>query len=99
MTNQSHLASPEELESAFQLELATDKWAAAETSYALALLLRDSGESDRSREWATKCLELLAGLPTDSLSDVAPRRHTVGGISLPNYLHEGVVRDRFNLIA
>lgn len=99
MTSQSRLATPDELESAFQTELATDKWAAAETSYALALLLRDAGEWDRSRVWVKQCLELLEGLPTDSLDQVAPRRHTVGGIPLPNYLHEGVVRDRFGELA
>ena len=98
MTNQSRLATPDELESAFQLELATDRWAAAETSYALALLLRDSGEWDGSRAWVAKCLELLEGLPTDSLDEVTPRRHTVGGIPLPNYLHEGVVRERFGVL-
>jgi hypothetical protein len=95
MTKTTHLASAAELEAAFQQELATDTWAATETAYALALRLRDAGEWDTSREWVKQCLHLLEGFPSDTLDQVATRRTSVGGVPLPNYLHEGVVRERF----
>ncbi|MEV4561251.1 hypothetical protein AB0K51_30275 [Kitasatospora sp. NPDC049285] len=99
MTNQTRLASPAELEAAFQQELATDRWAAAETAFALALLLRDAGEWDTSRPWVKQCLDLLEGFPADSLEQVATKRTSIGGVPLPNYLHEGVVRERFGELA
>ncbi|WP_042419681.1 hypothetical protein [Streptacidiphilus anmyonensis] len=99
MSNQSRLATPAELEAAFQQELATDRWAATETAYALATLLRDAGEWDQSRTWVTQCLDLLGTQPTDELEQVVPRRQSVGGVPLPNYLHEGVVRERFGELA
>ncbi|MGX4733130.1 hypothetical protein [Kitasatospora griseola] len=99
MTSTIHLASPAELEAAFQQELATDRWAAAETSYALALRLRDAGEWDTSREWVQQCLQLLESFPSDTEEQTATRRTSVGGVPLPNHLHEGVVRARFGELA
>ncbi|MFD5563818.1 hypothetical protein [Kitasatospora griseola] len=99
MTSTIHLASPAELEAAFQQELATDRWAAAETAYALALRLRDAGEWDTSRGWVQQCLQLLDGFPSDTQEQTATRRTSVGGVPLPNYLHEGVVRARFGELA
>ncbi|MFJ5233050.1 hypothetical protein ACIQBJ_24530 [Kitasatospora sp. NPDC088391] len=95
MTNTIRLASPTELEAAFQQELATDRWAAAETAYALALLLRDAGDWSKSREWVTQCLQLLEGFPADTEDQAATKRTAVGGVPLPNYLHAGVIRERF----
>ncbi|MEU5921567.1 hypothetical protein [Streptomyces sp. NPDC047141] len=95
MTNPTRVASAAELESIFQQELATDRWAAAETAFALAIRNRDAGNWDKSREWARQCLTLLAGFPSDTEGDVATKRVSVGGVLLPNYLHEGVLRDRF----
>lgn len=99
MTETTRVASPAELEAAFQQELAMDRWAAAETAYALALLLRDAGEWDTSREWVQQCLQLLEGFPSDTEEQVATRRTNIGGVPLPNYLHEGVVRERFGELA
>ncbi|WP_329581386.1 hypothetical protein OG500_17790 [Kitasatospora sp. NBC_01250] len=95
MTNQTRLASAEELESIFQRELATDRWAATETAYALAVRLRDAGDWPKSREWVQQCLELLEGFPSETEDQAATTRVAVGGVPLPNYLHAGVIRDRF----
>lgn len=99
MTNQTRVASIDELESSFQRELATDRWAAAESSYALAVRNRDAGDWEGSREWVKQCLRLLEGFPCEAEEQVATTRVSVGGVTLPNYLHEGVVRDRFGEIA
>lgn len=95
MTQQTRVASAEEMESAFQRELATDRWAATESAYALAVRHRDAGDWEKSREWAWQCLQLLEGFPSDTEEQVATTRVSIGGVSLPNYLHEGVVRSRF----
>jgi hypothetical protein len=95
MTNQTRLASAEELESIFQRELATDRWAATETAYALAVRHRDADDRPKSREWVQQCLQLLEGFPSDTEDQVATTRVAVGGVALPNHLHAGVVRERF----
>jgi hypothetical protein len=96
MINEKRVAmSVGELESGFQRELSTDRWAAAETAYALALRHRDAGAWERSRQWVAQCLMLLEDFPSDSEDQVATRRASVGGVLLPGYLHEGVVRERF----
>lgn len=96
MTNEmTRVASIEELEALFQQELPTDRWAAAESAYALASRHRDAGDWESSRQWVQQCLRLLEGFPADDESQVATGRTSVGGVSLPNYLHEGVVRARF----
>ncbi len=95
MTNHTRVASAEELEAVFQRELATDRWAATESAYALAVRHRDGGDWEKSREWAQQCLRLLEGFSSDTEEQVATTRTSIGGVSLPNYLHEGVVRDRF----
>ncbi|MCE7080114.1 hypothetical protein [Streptomyces sp. ST2-7A] len=95
MTTHTRTASAEELEAGFQRELATDRWAAAESAYALAVVHRDSGDWPASREWVRQCLRLLEGFPGETMEDVATRRTNVGGIPLPAYLHDGVIRERF----
>ncbi|MFG2694920.1 hypothetical protein [Kitasatospora sp. NPDC048407] len=95
MTNQTRLASGEELESIFQRELATDRWAATETAYALAVRQRDAGDWPKSREWVQQCLQLLEGFQSETEDQVATTRVAVGGVPLPNYLHAGVIRERF----
>ncbi|MFD7016649.1 hypothetical protein [Streptomyces sp. NPDC059928] len=99
MTNQTRIASVQELESVFQQELATDRWAAAETAYALAVRHRDAGDWEKSREWVKQTLQLLEGFPSETEDQVATQRTSVGGVDLPNYLHEGVVRSRFGDLA
>lgn len=99
MTEQTRVASVGELETSFQRELATDRWAATETAYALAVRNRDGGDWKQSREWVAQCLRLLDGFPEETEDQVATTRVSVGGVLLPTYLHEGVVRDRFGQLA
>lgn len=99
MTTQTRTATAAELEAGFQQELATDRWAAAESAYALAVVHRDAGDWPASREWVQQCLRLLEGYSSDTLEDVATRRTEVGGIQLPTYLHDGVIRARFGELA
>lgn len=99
MTERTRAASVSELETSFQRELATDRWAATETAYALAVSNRDAGDWQQSRAWVAQCLRLLEGFPTKTEDQVATTRVSVGGVLLPTYLHEGVVRERFGQLA
>ncbi|MEW1550141.1 hypothetical protein [Streptomyces tsukubensis] len=91
----SRPASTAELEAVFRRELPADRWAAAETAYALAVLHREQGDWAVSRTWVRQCLRLLDGFPDETEEQIATRRTAVGGVPLPGLLHEGVVRARF----
>jgi hypothetical protein len=91
--------SLEALELAFDRELVTNKRAAAETAYALAFRYRNEDVDgcrrfDLAKVWATRSIDLLDLLPSDELSEVSSTRRSVGGISIPDLLHTGVVRQR-----
>jgi len=68
--------------------------AAAELAYALAIRLQGAGRVREAAVYAKACLDLLESLPSDSLDDVASTRLSVGGVELPEYFHDGVVRAR-----
>jgi hypothetical protein len=71
-----------------------DDRAAAEYAYALAVRLREIGLLSEARRFAGECLELAERLPANTLDDVVSTRTTVGGVSLPEHFHDGVVRSR-----
>lgn len=94
-------ASLEALQVEFNRELESDKRAAAETAYALAVRYRneDVGGTRRfdvAAIWARRALALLNDLPCESLDDVATTRQFVGGVPIPDLLHASVVRERLN---
>lgn len=67
---------------------------AAELAYALAVRLQGAGRVREAAVYGKKCLELIESLPSDTLDDVASTRLSVGGVELPEYFHDGVVRSR-----
>ncbi|WP_433051163.1 hypothetical protein [Dactylosporangium sp. CS-033363] len=71
-----------------------DDRAAAEYAYALAVRLRELGETDEARKYARECLQLAEALPSNSMDDVASGRQDVGGVPLPDHFHDGAVRSR-----
>ncbi|GGL05192.1 hypothetical protein [Mangrovihabitans endophyticus] len=71
-----------------------DSWAAAQYAYALAVRLREVGEVDEARRYAKECLWLAETLPANTLDDVTTEQQSVGGVSLPERFHDGVVRSR-----
>ncbi|MBM0204399.1 hypothetical protein JNW90_15815 [Micromonospora sp. STR1s_5] len=71
-----------------------DNRAAAECAYALAVRLREAGRLGDARRYARACLRLAEELPSTAVDDVASTRQAVGGVPLPDYFHDGVVRVR-----
>lgn len=93
--------SLEELQTQYNREVDTNKRAAAETAYALAFRFRneDVGGTRRfdiAKIWATRAVNLLDALPSDTVDQIASSRQSVGGIPIPELLHSGVVRERLN---
>lgn len=84
-----------ELRKQYDVEMSfLDNRAAAEYAYALAVRLREAGERDEASRFARECLRLAETLPSATLDDVATTRATVGGVSMPERFHDGVVRTR-----
>jgi hypothetical protein len=99
MTRESCHVPLQQLAAAFDLELTTDPRAAAETAYALAVRYRNQDVAgkrrfDLAKQWATRAVELLDSLPSDTVDQVLSTRQSVGGVSIPDLLHSGVVRER-----
>lgn len=90
----SHDQQIEQLERALEKELAEDRWAAAETAYALAVLSREISV-EQTRRWLEMLLSLLKEFPDAELQQTVTRRMKVGGVLLPEFLHDGVVKTRF----
>ena len=57
-----------------------DDRAAAEYAYALAVRLREVGQTDEARRYAEECVRIAESLPSNSLDDVASTRQSVGGV-------------------
>ena len=71
-----------------------DDRAAAEYAYALAVRLREIGLLSEAHRFAVECVELTERLPANTLDDVVTAETSVGGVPLPGYFHDGVVRSR-----
>jgi hypothetical protein len=92
-------ASLEELQIEFNRKVEIDRRAAAETAYALAFRYRDQDVGgcrrfDIAKIWAVRAIELLDSLPSTTIDQVASSRASVGGVSIPELLHSGVVTAR-----
>ena len=71
-----------------------DYRAAAEYAYALAVRLREIGLIEEACRFARECLQLAETLPSETAEDVISSRQSVGGVPLPDYFHDDVVRWR-----
>lgn len=92
-------ASLEALQVQFHREIDTNRRAAAETAYALAVRYRGEDVNgvrrfDIASIWAHRAIELLDTLPCDTLAQAASTRLTVAGVPIPDLLHSGVVCER-----
>jgi len=89
----------DELVILFNYEIQTNRRAAAETAYALAVIYRNNDvggcrKFDVAGAWALRSMEILDDLAADTIEQVASTRLSVGGVPLPDLLHSGVVRQR-----
>ncbi|MEQ7125347.1 hypothetical protein ABN034_12580 [Actinopolymorpha sp. B11F2] len=54
----------------------------------------EASNYDDAHRYANECLAEVERLPSSTLDDVAATRTHAGGVPLPDYFHEGVVRER-----
>jgi hypothetical protein len=67
---------------------------AAELAYAVAVRRQAEGRVRDAAEYGKQCLSLLESIPSKTIEQVTSTRMKAGGVSLPELLHEGVVRAR-----
>ena len=67
---------------------------AAEVAYVIAVLCRDKDEKERAGSFAQESIRLFGLCSTKTMEESAPRYITLGGVSLPSFIHGGVVRAR-----
>lgn len=68
---------------------------AAEFAFAIAVIHQQGGESDLSRRYGQRCLELLKQCDQETTGDYAPRNVILGGVAMPSsYFHREVVMNR-----
>lgn len=99
MSDAGRHVSLDEIEAAFDREFENDKRVAAETAYALAFLYRNHDVRGRRRfdlakHWASRAIEILDALPSESLDHVVSTVDSIAGIAIPGFLHSGVIRER-----
>jgi hypothetical protein len=69
---------------------------AAELAYVVSIRRQAEGHVREASAYAQKCLALYEELPTDTIDQCAPTRVKIAGVSLPDYLHENVIRSRLS---
>jgi hypothetical protein len=72
----------------------TDPRTGAEYAYALAVLNKRGGDTERAVRFGREAIALLNQCPTDTLADCAARNVSLGGVVIPELIHENVVRSR-----
>lgn len=65
-----------------------------ELYFVLAMIHARSGQKYISKGYAEECVHLLKELGTETIEDCATSHTVEGGVALPEFLHEHVVRAR-----
>ncbi len=82
------------LEETYQGLKKADKRRAAEVAYVLAVLKKEKGNIQEARKYGTESIKLFKELNIQTLKDAGALYNILNGVVLPDYIHEGVVRDR-----
>ncbi|SRR6266702_7246998 len=93
------MSAPEqvrEAEAEFKLLMAVENpRKAAEAAYVVARLYQDLGKLDLSEQYAKQSIALFEQIGVNTLEDAAAHYIKLAGVQLPNFIHEGVVRNTF----
>jgi hypothetical protein len=69
---------------------------AAEILYALAVINKSKGKLEDAKKYVIESIELFESLNIQTLEESASLYSIVNGVVIPDYIHEGVVRDRLS---
>lgn len=67
----------------------------AEIAYVLAMLFREAGDQEETRQYANKSIALFEKVNVVSLQDARSRYDVFAGVVIPTLIHEDVVRQKF----
>ena len=67
---------------------------AAELAYAIAMLAKKDGKNKKAAKYGKESILLFDSLNVQTIDECTSRYVTINGISLPDYIHSDVVRDR-----
>lgn len=82
------------LEQTFSLLRDDDPRNAAEHAFALAILYQREGNTERAIHYGRESISLFGQCQMETLSDCSARNTTIGGVGIPDLIHEEVVRAR-----
>ena len=83
-----------ELETLFDQLRESDHRSAAEVAYVLARLSLNAGNKDDAAKFGAESIRLFDQCKMDTIEECAAKYVTLGGIALPSYIHQDVVRAR-----
>lgn len=86
------------LQNQFGKEIDIDRRNAAEYAYAIALIAAEAKNEELAAEFAIKAIELFENVGIETLEDAIARNHFIEDISIPDLIHEDVVKARFSHI-
>lgn len=84
----------EEVEQLFSNLRETEPRKAAEVAYVLARLYLNEGNTGKATEFGRESIWLFDQFKLDTLEEAAANYAVLGGVGLPEYIHQEVVRDR-----
>ena len=65
--------------------------------YVFAILSAKSGYCHIAKGAAEECILLLRKIGADTMEECATQTVSIEGVTLPEFLHEGVVRERLGM--
>jgi len=84
------------LENHYEETKEKDPRKAAELAYVIAMLAKKEGENEKAVRYGRESITLFDSLNVQTMDECTTRYVTVNGISLPDYIHSDVVRDRLS---
>ncbi|MFH1225840.1 MAG: RdgB/HAM1 family non-canonical purine NTP pyrophosphatase [bacterium] len=72
----------------------TDKRKAAEVAYVLARIYLGEKDIEKAKIYGKQCIELFDQCSMETMDECAAIFNILGGVALPELIHQGVVRDR-----
>ncbi len=89
------MSNIQHLEELFTKEFERNKKSAAEIAYVIAVLAQKSDNLTKAKEFALKSISLFEELDIQNLERAASEHNSIEGVVIPEWIHEGVVRERF----
>lgn len=80
------------LEQTFNTLRDVDPRDAGEYAYALAMLGKQSGDTELAIRYGKEAVALFDKCQMETLDDCAAHRVSLGGVVIPEFIHQGVVR-------